>query len=418
MAEELGDELRALFAQADGSQGAAPDEVVAAVLAGAGRRRRSRTLLSVAAASVGVLAIGGASWAVTTTSRSTTPVDQPSVTVTVTASAAPDASADVSAAEDPYAGDLDGILDDEYPEAAPAREDTNDYGEFGAPVEYPDALVMEDWVWDRVGEGWSVATVGIDDGRYSEDDPIVPAVIYLVSPEDVYFEIAELPEELWDGVRVVSWNEDDDSVRLSYGLGGYYGARFDLRTGDWETVVFAAYGATAFANEFVAADADGNELWSARSENGTKYYRWDAEKEHWSASALVDQAPFATAVQDGIGLTSFAASPNGDTVLLYGRDEDRDYDGTIVLYSLGEDTVTVVDAPALQEAYVLWGVWIDDSTASINDATGGSWEFDVDAGELVEVDEPTFSDWPLSSAWLVGFGDATDDDVTSRECGC
>ncbi|MDN4472296.1 hypothetical protein [Demequina zhanjiangensis] len=422
MSDELGDELRALFAQEDARTDGAPDEVLAAVLAGAGRRRRGRTMLAVAASTVGVLAIGGASWAVTTVNRGADPVSQPTIHVTVTPS--PDASVTASPAEvvDPYEGDLDGILADEYPEAVQTRPTVSESDtEFGIPIVYPEALVMEDWVWDRVGEGWSVATVGLPDYRHAGSVGVYempPSVIYLVSPEEVYFEIALLPEPLWNGVRVVSWDEEDETVRLSFDGGGSSGAVYDLRTGEWEEIVFASYGANADSNQFVAADAEGNELWSARSDNGTKLYRWDARSREWSASALVDQAPHVSAEQGGIAASWCAVSEEGDRVILTGTQDGAWTE--IVVYSLTEDSLRTVSVPPVSDPWFLRGEWLDGSTAWFTAVGDDDYVIDLESGAVTAVGERPagVQNHARSTMWSVGYGEPTDGAVTYRECMC
>ncbi|WP_152659553.1 hypothetical protein [Demequina salsinemoris] len=433
MAEDLGNELRGLFAQADADRGAAPDAVVAAVLAGAGRRRRSRTLLSVVAASVGVLAIGGASWAVTTSTRSTGPVAQPSADVTVTASSDASSSAEPSASAapsatpsetaDPYAGDADGILDDEYPEAAATRTDPNAGVEGGTEISYPDALVMEDWVWDRVGEGWSVEVVSVQSYGYDESWDQPPAVLYLVSPEDVYFEVGELPERMWDDARVVSWVEDDGYVRVTWS-GGDYGARYDLLTGATEDVVFSAYGETADSNSFVSADAEGNELWSATSESGTKLYRWDAATGDWSAASVVDDHPELDAWWDYIEWET-VTSDDGDSVLLVEYDGGRGSGATtgrFGVYDLASDTSSEFTVPEAEGVYlgaitrdivdgaVVMQVYGDDDELTVV-------SYDIASGVLTEIGEMAMDD---VAAWdgRIGYGEATPTGATFWTCGC
>ncbi len=320
--------------------------------------------------------------------------------------------------------DPDGIADDEYPEAAPARPTMSD-NEFDMPVEYPDALVMEDWVWERVGKGWSVTTVGLPDAKYPANDyEIPPAVLYLVSPENVYFEVAELPEELWDGVRVVSWNEDDDSVRLSYGGLGDQGARFEMRTGEWEEIVFAAYGATASANEFVAADAEGNELWMARSESGIKYYRWDAASHAWSASVLVEEARGFNAFQGGIAVSWYSVAPDGGTIVLDRWSDEDPAEADLVIYDLESDEIvstfdSVTDSDVIDPFYAGFS-WYDDNTILMMQIGDVLRSLDVTTGAVTTADG--WDRWSgvgdLSTTWSVGYGRATVPDVTVRDCGC
>ncbi len=368
-------------------------------------------MLSVVAASVGVLAIGGASWAVTTSTRSAGPAEQPSVTVTVTASAGPDATDEAAAPSDESAEDLDGIAADEYPEAAATRTDPNADLEQGDHIEYPDALVMEDWVWDYVGEGWSLEVASVQGYAYNDDGEWVQpaAVIYVVSPEDVYFEVAELPERMWNDARVASWVEGEEYVRIAWGLGE--AGRYDLRTGTSEDLEFAVYGAASDSVSFVAADAAGDELWRAHSANGVKYYRW-TESGGWKASALVAEAPEADWLATTPGLSfAQAVSGDGETVVLT-VDQDN---GDFVAYDLAADTVTSVSIPELggQDYLVTVGVgdsvWVSDSGHAL------SFQYSAESGAAVEGTWPgDAEDWDGRVSW----GLPTDAQATWFWCGC
>src|SRR5690606_34991640 len=75
----------------------------------------------------------------------------------------------------------DGIDDDEYPAAVASR-----------PQGLPPAHVMESWVWDRVGPAWTVVSVAPQ--ITWEDLPAnSEAVVDLVSPEGVHFELVRVP---------------------------------------------------------------------------------------------------------------------------------------------------------------------------------------------------------------------------------
>ncbi|WP_143338088.1 hypothetical protein [Demequina sp. NBRC 110054] len=335
----------------------------------------------------------------------------PEVKVTVTA-AAPAASSSpepsASATVDPYADDLDGILDDEYPAEAAARTDPNADIEGATTIAYPDALVMEDWVWDRVGDGWGVVAASADTDW--ADGWVQPAaVVYLVSPEGVYFEVGELPEAKWAYARVVSWVEDEEYVRVRSSGGSF---RYDLRTGATEDLQFAVYGANSDWTGFVAADAEGNELWRATSENGTKHYRWDAATGEWAASILVDAYPdFAS---DWYFFSTWCAvSGDGELVAL----RDPSSSETVVVYDLGQDTAEAVDVAVGRES---------DMTAFFRDRTlvvqfrdqdlntVAVMTYDVDSGVLTELDEvPDLTD--EDGQFAVGWHTATDNSVTYFE---
>ncbi|WP_084125230.1 hypothetical protein [Demequina sp. NBRC 110054] len=361
----------------------------------------------------------------------------PAVRVTVTAEStdvAPIvATAGAEAAADPIevVVDPDGIADDEYPEAAPARTDPNEYegSEFeyyATKVEYPDALVMEDWVWDLVGAGWSMALVsGVADG-YHDSYVQPPAVLYLVSPEDVYFEVARLPDEIAGGAQIVSWDEDDGWIRLGWWEGSS-SARFDYLTGAWEEIVFVSYGETAWHNGFTAANAEGDELWDAYSFGGRKYYRWDADSEAWSASALVDK---------GSEMRAIATSSDGDRVLVSLEDDQGATTGEVYLYTLSSDEVESYTVPLFVQLYEaartgqfadsaaegtrwgwgsLTGAWVDDTAVRIFSSSGVAIELDTTTGESVEVAEGVEIE-TVGSETRVGWGEATG--LRVWDCGC
>ncbi len=356
----------------------------------------------------------------------------PEVKVTVTAEStdvAPIvATAGAEAAADPIevVVDPDGIADDEYPEAAPTRTDPNAALEYGNEISYPDALVMEDWVWDRVDEGWSVQVVSVPEFPGPEDWVQPAAVLYLISPEDVYFEVAELPERMWIEARVVSWVEDQEYVRVAWGYFGGSAARIDMRTGAAEDIVFSSYGANATRTLFLSADADGNELWSATSENGTKLYRWDATSQTWAAASLVKEHPDASALW-GAWWVESVNSADGRFLLLRELEEDEDGDEvafrTFVLYDLGSDAFTEVAVPEVEELTVygadaelvnggieLFLSWDPEPVAIRYDIESGTWSefsYSYDDGEE--------DDW-----WdgRVVWGEPTSQDADVWVCSC
>ncbi len=322
---------------------------------------------------------------------------------------------------DPYEGDLDGILADEYPEAAPTRTDPNPaHGDGTYNIDYPTALVLEDWVWDRVGPGWSVEVVS-SAFNYAGDDWVQPpAVLYLVSSEDVYFEIAELPERMWDDARVVSWLEDEEVARVTW-AGGWASALYELRSGESEDIVFSSYGANAGRNSFVSADAEGNELWSATSSNGTKLYRWDAAAHEWAAASAVDDFPDALAWWEGVYSTT-VTSEDGDSVVLLEYD-GGDVSGDFVLYNLASDTSTPFEVPQaaglpmenvgtrIVDGVVVMEIWTGSQTPTV---VG----YDIASGTISQMDEAPQAGGGAAYSGGVAYGEATSRGATHYDCGC
>ncbi|WP_143338087.1 hypothetical protein [Demequina sp. NBRC 110054] len=305
------------------------------------------------------------------------------------------------------------------PVAAPARTDPNAALalEGYLPVDYPDALGVTDAVWDDVGAGWSVALLSSVAYPFDERFEQPPAVLYLVDPSEQYYEVGVLPERMWVDSRVVSWVEDDDFVRLTW-AGGWESARYDLRTGATQSIVFTSYGADAFANMFVAADAEGNELWSAESANGTKLYRWDAQTKEWAASSLVDDYPDADAWwEDFFWRTQ--VSDDGEKVVLHESSDPGVLTGRFVAYDLPSDTAETFEVSALAGrdlATVLYG--IDDGVMVLDWGTE-LVGYGLEIGGFVEV--VAWDDGEmLDAAWdgRVGWGQPTDPEAAFWACNC
>ncbi|WP_152659552.1 hypothetical protein [Demequina salsinemoris] len=352
---------------------------------------------------------------VTATASAEPVVASSSATAEPSASASP--SAEPSDSVDPYAGDADGILDDEYPAAAATRTDPNTALEYSNAISYPDALVMEDWVWDRVGEDWAVEVVATQQYYYDEAWTQPAAVVYLVSPEEVYFEVGQLPKRMWDDARVVSWVEDEGYIRLEWADGA---ARYDLRTGKTEDLTFAVYGAKASSPAFVAADAAGNELWSATSDNGTKHYRWDAATGEWSASSLVDTYPDIDSEWSYPGTWGRTVSDDGELVALR---LDGELDSVFVVYDLAADTsyeftideASGLDTTSLDLRFADRALLVETWGADGEDTAVVS--IDIDSGDVSELEAMPEADggtWDGSIEW----GAATDNAATWFACGC
>lgn len=152
-------------------------------------------------------------------------------------------SVTVRPSEDPEQPTLldDGIAPDDYPEAAPS------FGEG-----YPDALAMEDWVWDKVGPLWTLVSVSNAPG----------SVVYLASPEGVLFDLVHVGPER-PGLTIVSWLEDDRKARIqSYGIdGNTVGGMLNLETGAVDEMSFTMASGQSGAEEVLATTAKGAEVW-------------------------------------------------------------------------------------------------------------------------------------------------------------
>jgi hypothetical protein len=258
-----------------------PEQAAVTVRAGIRRRRAVRTFASagMAVALVGMLAVSSygvysryqvdpaivttqSPTAVPTEAASSTPT--PHVTVTPSASTEP------------------GNIITEYPPAAASR---------GAG--FPDAYEMRDWVWDYVGEGWSLQSFAVSQPPYSDVTvEILPAVIYLVSPDGASFELLTLALEHSDSLIVWSWQEGEHGAHIEWlqrdsdGQRSLYG-ELNLDNGDISRIVFTTpWGATDTVS-LLAASATGNELWRAYVGDHLRYYRFDGS-DGWEVSSLND----------------------------------------------------------------------------------------------------------------------------------
>ncbi len=305
------------------------------------------------------------------------------------------------------------------PVAAPARSDPNaGLGLSGYTVlEYPTAYEVSEAVWEDVGPGWSVEVVSSVAYPYGDPWQQPAAVLYVVDPDDTYYEVAELPERMWADARVVSWIEDQEFVRLTWG-GGWESARYDLRTGNVLNIIFASYGQNAYANMFVAADAEGNELWSAESNGGTKLYRWDGSTGDWAASSLVTEHPDADAwwVQE---FWRTEVSEDGRKVVLHVDSAPDTFSGDFVVYDLTTDTSDAFTVPELvgsSSAVARYGV---DDDVFIVDWYEGAGAYDLAAGTVTTI--TTWDDTEmLDATWdgRVGWGESTDPDAAFWSCNC
>lgn len=339
-------------------------ESLAQVRRGARRRRQVRAIATSAASVLTVGAIGMGAWGLAGMDRADglqpmvsdtpTPIETPVPRVSADAPAptvppAPPADPVTVTDGPPLDDSPDGIPEDGYPELA---ADRNNAKTAATEITYPRAHVMKDWVWDRVGPGWALDTASVQFNPYESGWEQPPAVVYLVSPEDRYFEVTELPKRAWDDVRVVSWREAQGTAMLwwandgtDHGRTGGGGA-LDLRTGELDNLRMAVYGDMAHDYRFVTGNAAGVELWRAESDNGFKFYRWrdGTGGDGWVASALVDQLPTADNAVFTIGYQDFVVTENGDRVLLStGSDGHSGPPRTeipLVTYDLSSDSIS------------------------------------------------------------------------------
>jgi hypothetical protein len=171
----------------------------------------------------------------------------------------------------------DGIAEDEYPAPVPWRGEG-----------YPEARLMEDWVWNRTGPGWALVLFAEGSGM-SETALPVP-VVYLVSPEGVYFELTELPGRVADGATLVSWHEGEKTARIVWDH-GTRGGLLSLETGEVDDTSFGLTAGRTKDIQFLAASADGREVWSAWGLDGleTRFYSWTSEAQwEWILSSQDD----------------------------------------------------------------------------------------------------------------------------------
>ncbi|MCJ7827297.1 MAG: hypothetical protein MUP36_03565 [Demequinaceae bacterium] len=161
----------------------------------------------------------------------------------------------------------DRIAPDEYPAAATSRG-----------TGYPDALRMEEWVWDRVGPEWMLAMFGPDPQVSSSR-----AVVYLVSPEGVQFELTSLPKSIAQDPTVVSWQEDQRTARIQWDYLSE-GGLLNLADGSVDPVSFTMKSGASETERFLSMNSANREVWMAYGESwlDVRYFTW-SESEGWSA---------------------------------------------------------------------------------------------------------------------------------------
>jgi len=397
------------------------------IVAGATRRRRARGFALATFAVVGVLAIAGGTvaamgaWGPDTVAPATQ-----SATPTAIKSTAPSTSTSPSPSATPVAdGGLDGIAD--YPALAPARGEG-----------FPSAYVMEDWVWDHVGKGWSLESYSMRRDPYVEPTPEVPdAAIYLLSPDGAAFELVSLDHAQSNGLRVVSWREGERKAVVWWESDGVIdgdAAELDLETGVLDPLDFTMPGKVHSTWEDpIAVSADGTELWWARALDGTlRYYRW-SQANGWTTAAVNDLPGLGTNVGFNLAGDFPGVSPytrqDGGAVALERTDAVGDGWGGSVLeyavYDVERDVVTLTQATFDTEALGLEG-WSGSDTLEyiVYDGEGkrvSTEKMTLNGAPALGPVPAEFMDGTLGKAGesaVVGFGEATANGVFYRECSC
>ena len=190
------------------------------------------------------------------------------VTSESTVATAPGAT-DVSVATVPSQAADPGVFDDgiavsDLPDLAPRRA-----------ADYPAAHLMEDSVWEKVDAQWALALYG-----NSGADPTAGTYIYLMSPEEVSFEVMQVPDAYaaraalrsWrepDGVAMIVFDEDASQYNTQWG-----GAELNLRTGAADTVRIKIGSQTSTSEELRAIADDGTELWFAQQGMESRFLIW------------------------------------------------------------------------------------------------------------------------------------------------
>jgi hypothetical protein len=272
----------------------------------------------VIATAAGVIILGAAIGVIAALSGGGTPVAAPTVSPSPSQT-----SPSPSASAGPAARTLldDGIAADKYPPAAPS-----------AGAGYPDALVMNDSVWDHVGPTWTLVSVSNYDAKARTAGP---SVIYLASPEGVLFDLVHVNKP-GSVIQVVSWLTSERKARIQItpmanDQPGTGGALVDLQTGAVQDMTFSMSTGQSAIETFGAASAAGAELWSAVDPNYTerRYERWtaagdwkqvltDADVSQWTAIANHDGSVVAAELYSTVdsGFASARSGPPGEPVFV------------------------------------------------------------------------------------------------------
>lgn len=426
---------RLLRSEQDVRWGATPapgPELVVRVSSAARRRRAIRQVGAGAVAVVAVGAIGVGAWGLSLNDRaeqltpmesvepSPEPTEPPTSGQSPNADPTPTFDANLPGASDD--GGPDGIPESAYP---PLAADRGIFYDDGVEVRhYPQAHQMKDWVWAHVGPGWSISPISMPRKYDYDPDFFLPAaVLYLVSPEGVHFDLGTLPEETWDDTRVVTWHEQSHTVRLAWiSAQGDAGGLYDLRTGALDPLHMNVNGEPATHYTFIAGNAQGDELWRAESSEGFKYYRWTA-REGWHASALVDNAAEADYLEENWGFLAPTLSADGNRLLLRPGPEGPQSGSTLTVidYELGADSVSRLSfetLPAESEIYdfVVTGQGTVLANAVI-EGTDTTLELTLDGTGTIERSSREFEKLTRGE-YDVEYGKASSPTIGVTECSC
>lgn len=318
------------------------DEAPEGVESGTGRPRWNRAHF-VGGAVLGAAVLGGAG-AFALGVFDSTPVPSASPTVDPSPSASLSPSGPVSYFDD-------GIAPGEYPVAVASRGKG-----------YPDALAMEDWVWDRVGPEWMLALFGPDWQSSSGN-----AIVYLVSPEGVYFEVTSLPKNITGFPMIVSWHEEQRTARIQWDYSSE-GGLLDLSDGSLDPVSFTMDSGPSETEMFLSANAANREVWAAYGSDwlDLRFFTWTASG-GWSALFGSNRDVVLTwgnaSNADGSKVLFEIAHPY-DSGLASPRSGAAGHPN-LVVYDLDTGKDTLVRPQWPDEAnWCSFGGWIDDVSVS------------------------------------------------------
>jgi hypothetical protein len=307
---------------------------------------------------------------------------------------------------------------------------------------------MRDWVWDYVGEGWSVQSYSSAQDPFAAEPLTVPdAVVYLASPEGDLFELAVLPVEYSSGLAVVSWEEDFRLARIAWTGdqgAGYPGgsAQLDLTTGDVLPIVLTTPWGISSTVAPVAVSASGNELWKAWLGNHVRYYRYGVTEgwtvasvndlegigdvdtpERWDAAVAAEWSEFGDSMvvrEDGAAVLFELRAPR--------LDDGSDVPSQVAIYDVDADAYTVTELALDVEpagsgvcAVVAW-----DGTGSLEYECGydsRTRAVTVEGGPVLGKSSDatvssTFADEPATRSGYVGYQEAPPRLALTPYCGC
>jgi len=412
----MSDELSRRLEQAASAHGrAAANEVDVSVLAAsvvgkARRRRRVTGLATVAGAFVVIAAFAGGSFAVVDSMRSDVNPGTHRDGATVDMSQAPTAPESAIPSPPPNA------IIAEYPPVAASRGEG-----------FPEAYEMRDWVWDYVSEGWTVQSYSASEDLSVDKPAMVPdAVIYLVDPDGVAFELFELAPEHSVGARVVSWQENERTAHLvwagdSTGVAPG-GAVVDLENGAVKPLVFATPWGESSTVAPLAVSAAGNELWEAWLGTHQRFYRF-AEADGWAVASINDLEGLSDRTADGrwdtamlVDDSRLATRPDSGAVLLEYRPSRNGPLEDAKVYRVDTDTLVEVNVgfsfPIGPEVVCTTAEWLADAALTY-DCGDQQATFPYPAfpetvagasyGEAIVAD----SEWAVLNTSRVGFREAT-----------